>query len=238
MPTVPDGTQPTLFIVGTPLADAAPLSSEAIRSLEKATVIIGESKKVLDRRLKNVPAVSNKSVFFMDPYRREEMEAIQASLRQAREDGAAVALCSDTGMPILFDPGREILEFCRSLGFTIRSSPGPTTWATACAISGYSPPFLLLGFVSQKQAERENDLQKLAASVAHVVLMDTPYRFRSLLNAAKQSFGRTREAFVAWEISSADERFLWGTLEELEQKCESEKLAKGEFVLIVQGKSI
>jgi 16S rRNA C1402 (ribose-2'-O) methylase RsmI len=65
--------------------------------------------------------------------------------------------------------------------------------------------------------------------------MERPYRFQALLAECASVFGRTRPAFLAWELDSTDEKLLWGTLEKLERSAKNFEKTKGEYVLLIQG---
>ena len=68
-------TEATLYVVGMPLDEGGEVSAVAKAALGDAEVIVGENRKVAMRYLKDVPGGREKNVFFMDPYRKEEMEA-------------------------------------------------------------------------------------------------------------------------------------------------------------------
>jgi 16S rRNA (cytidine1402-2'-O)-methyltransferase len=227
---------PLLFVVGTPLDESLPLSQEAIAAARQSKILIGENRKVTFNYLKSIrELLPQKSVYFMDPPRPENLKEIKDALRLLAPTESA-ALFSDVGMPILFDPGKEILDFCRTNGFVVRSVVGPTSWGSAAALSGYLPPFLLVGFLSREIKAREREVRLLPNSEAHCIFMDTPYRFRLLLAGLKQGFGPNREAFIAWNLSQPTEWLGWGTLQSLEKEAARRNLEKGEFVVITKGK--
>lgn len=214
----------TLTIVGTPLDEAAPLSAEAAGALADAEIVIGETRKVTSKYFKRAGIPENDRIYSLDPPR--EDDAIRERL--ARIDKAA--LLSDCGMPILFDPGDWVLAHCRRSGFEIRVVPSATSWATAAAVSGFGEPFSILGFPPREGAARLKFFEKARSETASLVLMDTPYRYRLLLQQARESFSKERPAFLAWEIGKPEARFHWGTLGELEALG----LDRGEFVLVVR----
>lgn len=222
---------PTLFLIGTPLDEAHPLSPEAVQVLSQASVIVGESRKVVDRYLKGhtVPAER----FFLDPFRKEEWQALTQAIEALKED-ASVCLLSDVGMPILFDPGKEVLEFCQKKKFAIKTVPSATSWATACAVSGFAPPFFLHGFLERDAAQKAQELSRLKRTDAHLVLMETPYRYRGFLKLLQETFGKPAQVFLAWNIAQKEEHYFWGTLDELEKWSMRLQLEKGEFVLILK----
>lgn len=227
--------KPTLYIIGTPLSESKPLSKEAVEILQTCPFIIGESKPVLDRYLKGHDAKGER--FHLDPPRPDEKAFILEALDKCKKENQSVALLSDVGLPILFDPGDYVLEHCKKLGFQIRSVPGPVSWATACAVSGWGPPFLVYGFLGRESGERARELARIKKSDAHTVLMETPYRFKKLLKELVEALEPKRPVFLAWEIGKAEEDYYWGPLTDLTRYAESRGMEKGEFVLLIKGLS-
>jgi 16S rRNA (cytidine1402-2'-O)-methyltransferase len=227
---------PVLWVVGTPLDESLPLSPEALAAILKSKIIIGENRKVTLNYLKTIrDHLAQKSLYFLDPPRNDVIKEVKEQI-STTGPGESVALFSDVGMPILFDPGKEILDFCRKHGFSIHSVVGPTSWGSAAALSGFSPPFFLVGFLPRDLKERERELRKFASSEARCIFMDTPYRFGLLLAGLRQAFGNHHEAFLAWDLSQRSEWLAWGTLSNLEKEANRRQLEKGEFVIITEGK--
>jgi 16S rRNA (cytidine1402-2'-O)-methyltransferase len=225
----------TLFIVGTPLSDEGALSPEAIRCINQADLIIAESKKVGFRFLKQTQRNESSPVFFLDSLRDSTWEDIQRAFSDGPSQGQNIVLFSDTGMPLLFDPGIQVLELAKKLKMRIRSVPSATSWGTACALSGWNPPFLVQGFLSRDIPERKEQLRELKTHLSHAVLMDTPYRFEALLSQIAEVLGENRTLFLAWEIGKPEERLLWGTVRSIQREAERLSLKKGEFIVIIQG---
>ena len=224
---------PTLWIVGTPLDETAAPSPDAMAILAAADVVVGETRGITCKWLKQAGRDPNRGVFFMDPPRDAELEAASEELERLAKAGGRAALFSDTGMPIAFDPGKAILDICRRLKFTIRSVPAATSWGTACALSGFEAPYHVMGFPPRDTDERRLFLSRLKNVPGTLALMDTPYRFRLLLKGTAEALGKNREAFLGWQIATASERLLWGSLGSLEKQCEALSLDKGEFVLVI-----
>ena len=63
---------------------------------------------------------------------------------QRIQEGDAVALVSDSGMPGISDPGSRLIQACRHANLPITSIPGPTALATAMALSGIGEMDLFL----------------------------------------------------------------------------------------------
>lgn len=215
-----------------PLTDGAEIGAAAKEVLSQAMVVVGESRKVAFPYLKQAPEPAGREVFLLDPPRNDERELLFERLQVAKARGETVALFSDTGMPMLFDPGEEVYRHCRELGFRIRSVPAATSWGTAAALSGYSPPFHVVGFLPRDEAEREALLHRLKEDSSALVLLETPYRMSLLLKQLAR-WAPHREGFLAWEIGKPEERYLWASLAKLPAVAESQGLVKGEFIVIV-----
>lgn len=223
----------TLYIIGTPLDETGTLQSSAVVALTSCTVILGESRKNTLRLFAHSGLrLPEERFIFLD--HAPKKEEIENTLSTAFRNSHNVALLSDSGMPILFDPGGNILQIARDLGFAINTIPAATSWGTACALSGFGPPFLIYGFLPQKTPERIKALNALKPLTAHLVLLDTPYRFHSLLANTIQSFGNAQEAFLAWEIGRPGEWYGWGALGEIKATAERSLPKKGEFILILR----
>lgn len=227
----------TLFIVGTPLNDQGSLSSEAIHCLSSSDLIIAESKKNGFRFIKQAGVKEPTPIFFLDNIRENHWIELKQLIQNLAKKSSKIALFSDTGMPLLFDPGAEVLNLAKSLNYEIKSVPSATSWGSACALSGWNPPFLVFGFLPREIDDRKSRLQELKPSIYHTVLMDTPYRFEALLSQIAEVIGNEREVFLAWEISNPEEKLLWGSVQSIRREAEKLNLKKGEFILIIQGLS-
>lgn len=216
-----------------PLDEEAHTPSHILAVLKNSTIILGESKKKTYQCVRLVPNFREKQIFLLDNPDRDE---IFRALRALQGTQAEVSLFSDSGMPILFDPGKEILHFFRKKGWNVRSISGPTSWGAAAALSGYSPPFLLLGFLSQKipAAIKELNLSlKICDSIgASLIILEAPYRFHHLFSLLKKGL-QDRELFLAWELDTIKERLVWGTPNEI---LSLDWPKKGEFVIVISAK--
>lgn len=223
---------PTLHLVGTPLDDKTPFSAEAKSLLASCDLIIGESR-LRSQRLLRLNALPE-NYAFLDSISPTDQTWLESRLQEVskKRDGK-VALFSDGGMPALFDPGREVLHRALSLGYDVRTLGGQTSWSTACAVSGFLPPFLIYGFLPREKQERLAALKELVPQAHTLVFLETPYRWKLLLEQLIQVFGANASAFVAWNIAGDTESYWWGTLQEIQKRAEREGLDRGNFVFLL-----
>lgn len=146
-----------LYIIGTPIGNLFDLSLRQAETLLNADVILAEdtrSAQILLQKapvlFKLPPTVDQKIISY---YREKEFEKLPEVLKLL-EEGKDVALISESGMPLISDPGellvREVIK--RKLPYTV--IPGPTAVITALVHSGFKTnKFMFLGFLPKKEAE-------------------------------------------------------------------------------------
>lgn len=225
----------TLWIVGVPLDDALPLRPESAAIVAGAAFVVAESERRFTTLAKRSGLADvNDKTAYLDNARPDTLRVIEQRLKELARGNADVALLSDCGMPLLFDTGSSVLGRCRSLGYAVRSVPDATSWGTAAALSGFEPPFAVLGFPPRDPADRMKFLQAQAKQPAALILLDTPYRYKKLVEDAAKALGPKRAAFVGWELARPSERCLWASLGELAKASGDD--GKGEFVLVIEGR--
>ncbi len=221
-----------LWIVGTPLKDESPFSAETLARIEGIPLFVGESRNRTSFLLRDLKA-KPEAIFFLDPPHPHQRAAIFEALEKAHAEGKDVALLSDTGMPITFDPGIEVLEWARRAKIEIRSLPAATSWGTAIALSGYVPPYTVLGFPPRDSGERAQFFAQLRKRSEPQALLETPYRFLKTLEELSKSLEADREIFLAWELGAENERLLWFPAKDWKRQAATYGLEKGEFILVI-----
>lgn len=159
------------------------------------------------------------------------LEAVAEAFRR----GETVCYMSDQGVPVVADPGRDLLELAYRHQVKVEVIPGPssiTAALQACPFLGNG--FRFVGFLPQKSEERKTSLRKLNSCSDCLVILDTPYRLGALLVDCAESFGDERQALLAFNISCPDEEFCLGKLGDFRTRFSSNP-EKRNFVLIVRG---
>jgi 16S rRNA (cytidine1402-2'-O)-methyltransferase len=123
----------TLYIVGTPIGSFDDLSIRALMTLKNVSVIAAESPLVTQALLDH-HGISATITSYGPQNREEKISVLLHSLHQ----GQHVALVSDNGMPVIYDPGRLLIASAQQAGYPVTVIPGPSALTAAVAISGYS----------------------------------------------------------------------------------------------------
>jgi len=219
-----------LYLVGTPIGNLGDITLRALDVLRGADLILAEdtrhTRHLLLRYEIKTPLVSC--------HKFNEASRVDRALREIREQGKAVALVTDAGMPGISDPGARVVAACREAGVRIEAIPGPSAVTTALALSGFEcVGFVFGGFLPHKSGARRRRLQELTSnSNEPVVLFESPYRVERLLGEIADVLGGEREVFIAREMTKHFEETLRGPVSGLRERTRDRKW-KGEVVVIV-----
>ena len=138
----------TLYVVATPIGNLEDISARALRVLAEVDLIAAEdtrsSRVLLDRYGIATPMLAV----------HEHNEAGQsAQLVQRMAAGAAIALVSDAGTPLISDPGFRLVAAARAAGIEVLTVPGPCAAIAALSVAGIAPDrFCFEGFLPAKAA--------------------------------------------------------------------------------------
>ena len=215
----------SLAVIGTPIGNFDDLGLRALQILRTAEVIIAEERKVGSRLLRH-HGISQVPLEELNEHTTvEEMDRLLEICQSKR-----TALISDAGTPGFCDPGSQLVSRCRKRKIAIQSIPGPSSLMSLLSICGESiDQFLFRGFVSAKTEIRKEQLAELAQVHIPIVLMDTPYRLKKLLQELSDLYPR-HVILIGLNLSQEDEVILKGRPSEVMSQL---KVNKAEFVLIL-----
>jgi 16S rRNA (cytidine1402-2'-O)-methyltransferase len=223
------GKRGELVVVGTPIGNLEDLSPRARRVLTEADAIFCEDTRVTAKLASRfgipTPRISC-------PAPREKARTAELLERLGR--GETVALVSDAGMPLLSDPGADLVSAAAAAGFPVRVVPGPSAATAALAVSGLSAvPHLFLGFLPARAGERRRFLEGVEERAETLVWFEAPHRLAESLADAARVLG-PRRACVARELTKVHEEIVRGTLKELTARF-GENAPRGEVTIVVEG---
>jgi len=223
----------TLYIISTPIGNDDDITYRALKILKVVDLILFEEEKSALRFLKHY-GLSSTSYELINEHNEDK---ISDSILELLVAGKNIALTSDAGTPVFYDPGKILVDKAIQSGIKIVPIPGVCSIVPALILSGFLvKEFLFRGFLSQKRNERKKELEKLRSEMRPVVIMDTPYRLLPLLKDLAEVFKKDRRIAVAFNLTMEDEKVFRGWAEELLNYFEKAKL-KGEFVIVIEGKN-
>lgn len=217
-----------LYIVSTPIGNYEDITLRAIKVLGSVDFIICEELKEARRLLSQLKI--NKELFELNEH--NENEASDEILMKLNE-GKTAALISDCGTPLFSDPGHLLVDLCIQNRIVVVPIPGVSSLLAALVGSGFDfEKFYYYGWLSPKKDIRRKQLLELKKRKELIVLMETPYRLKTLLGDVVKVMGSDIPCVLAFELTKEKEKFYRGKAKEILAAAESENL-KGEFVLVL-----
>lgn len=219
----------TLYLVGTPIGNLEDISKRAARVLGEVDIIAAEdTRRTL--KLLNHLGISKPVVSYHEHNYREAGERIIAMLL----GGKSVALASDAGMPVISDPGAELVASAAERGIAVTVIPGPCAASSALALSGMDGSrYVFEGFLPREGKPRKTALEALKSETRTIVFYEAPHRLRKTLKDLLAALG-DRKAAVCNDITKFYERTDRVTLSGALSLYETAE-PKGEYVLVLQG---
>jgi 16S rRNA (cytidine1402-2'-O)-methyltransferase len=219
----------TLYLVATPIGNLEDITLRALRILKEADLIACEDTRHTARLLMRYDIATP-----MQSYHKFNEESRTPRLLQMLREGKNIALASDSGMPLVSDPGYEIVSACRKEGIPVVPIPGPSAAIAAIAGSGLpSDSFFFAGFLPARRAQRKRRLEELAGIPSTLILYEAPHRLLDSLEDMTAVLG-ARRACMARELTKIHEEFLQGTLAELLDALRARPKIQGEITLVVE----
>ena len=217
-----------LYLVATPIGNLGDITLRALQTLAGADLIACEdtrvTRKLLDRYAIATP---------LSPYHEHNAAKARPGLLRRLAEGAAIALVSDAGTPLISDPGFKLVRAAREAGHAVTAQPGASAVLTALTVAGLpTDQFFFAGFLPPKQAARRTRIAELARLPGTLVLFETGPRVAAALADLAAGLGANREAALCRELTKLHEEIRRGELAKLAEACASEE-PRGEIVLVI-----
>lgn len=221
-----------LYLVATPIGNAADITLRAIDLLSRADVLVCEDTRQTRKLLEihAIPLNGRKLVSYHD----QSSAGRRAQILNWLEQDMSVALCSDAGTPMIADPGYRLVIEAQAAGYAIHALPGASAVLTALCLSGLpTDRFLFAGFLPPRSSARRTVLQEFAGLVATLVFYESPRRLAATLGDMTSVLGGERVAVVARELTKKFEETRRGSLQDLTTAYADEATPRGEIVIVV-----
>ena len=213
-----------LVVCPTPIGNLEDVTLRVLSTLRDADVVACEdtrrTRTLLDRHGVEAQLLSY----------HEHNESQRAPELLARMSGGqTVALVSDAGMPLVSDPGFELVRACVTAGLALEVLPGPSAVLVAIVASGLpSDRWCFAGFLPRKRGELRRLLEKSGETL---VAFESPRRLSATLGVVAE-LDPSRPVAVCRELTKLHEEVGRGTAAELAERY-SKEAARGEVVLVV-----
>ena len=219
----------TLYLVATPIGNLEDITLRALRVLKECDLIACEDTRHTARLLTRYSIGTPR-----ESYHKFNEESRTPRLIQMLRKGKNIALVSDSGMPLVSDPGYELVSCCRKEGIQVIPVPGPSAVTAALAASGLpADSFFFAGFLPARGSLRRRRLEALASIPATLIFFEAPHRLLNSLEDMVAVLGN-RRVTMARELTKIHEEIFHGTLTELLDNLQTRPAIRGEATLVIE----
>lgn len=221
-------TATKLKIVSTPIGNLADITVRALEELRGADVILSEDTRETDKLLKHFNIAGKENI----SYRDQNHDRIYPKIVSYLNDNKKVVLVSDSGTPLISDPGFKLVRDLIKDGYGIEAIPGPSAVIAALTVSGLpTDKFTFLGFLPRTKGARRKLLRTYGEADSTLVVYESPFRILTLLEDVAAELGN-RQICLINDITKVYEKEWHADVITLQNQLKNYKL-KGEFVLVI-----
>lgn len=219
---------PGLYVVATPIGNLGDITVRALATLAAADAVLCEDTRTSGKLMERF-AIKTR----LSPYHEHNAQKVRPAILERLKGGAAIALISDAGMPLVSDPGYRLVKEAVEQGVPVTACPGPSAVLTGLALSGLpTDRFLFAGFVPQKSGERQRLFAEFEKLKATLIFFESPHRIIDTL----QDLGLAlpgRNIAVTRELTKLHEEVLRGSAHDIAATLAARPAVKGEITLLV-----
>ncbi len=230
-----------LFCIPTPIGEARSaaqvLPADTLERVREIKQFVAENAKSARRFLKQVDPQRELQTTRIDELNEHTPATALPALLRPLLDGLDVGLLSDAGCPGIADPGAELVALAQQHSIRVVPLIGPCSLVLSLMASGLNGQrFAFVGYVAAERDQRERELRALeqrSANFSETILMiETPYRAKGLLDSLLLVLAAQTRLCVAHELSEPTERIvsrpvaLW--------RNQPPELPKGRAVFLLQ----
>lgn len=221
-----------LIFASTHIGCPEDIPSRSLQALRDSDLVVFEEDKPARQFLKQA-GIHREYLKWNEHSRKSQSQQDLDDIREALMHGKTVTYMSDQGVANLADPGRTLLRLAYEMNLPVKVIPGPSSITAALAACPFAiEPFYYAGFLDKQQGKREAQLRELDKRREAIVILDTPYRLKQLLESILSTVSNHREIMIARDISGPSEDYTSLKIKSLKSRMK-EFQDKLNFVLII-----
>jgi len=216
-----------LYVVGGPIGNLGDVTFRTVETLKGVDFVVSEDTRETSKLLSHFniskPQIS---------YRDQNHDYVKDRIIELLMEGKNLALISDSGTPLISDPGFKLVIEALRDGYKVVSIPGPSALTASLSISGLpTDKSAFLGFLPKKERQRRDILIEYGKLNATLVIFESPNRVKKLLAELFETLG-DRVVCIAREMTKIHEQVVTNKLSVLLNSSELIR-EKGEFVVLI-----
>lgn len=220
-----------LYLCATPIGNLEDITLRVLKTLKEVDLIAAEDTRNTLRLLNHFEIKTP-----LTSYHEHNKIEKAYQLVEKMKEGKQIALVTDAGTPAISDPGEDFVRICYEEGIEVTSLPGAAACITALTMSGQATRrFAFEAFLPREKKERGLILKEMERETRTLILYESPHHLRATLKELYELLG-DRSITICRELTKKFEEKEKTTLSKAVTDYEVKEI-RGEFVLIIEGKS-
>lgn len=219
-----------LYVVATPIGNLSDITLRALDVLKEVDYVLAEDTRITGRLLHHY-SLKKQQI----SYRDQNSKRVIPKVLDLLSMGNTIALTSDSGTPLISDPGFKLVKAVIDAGYKVITVPGPSAVTAALSISGLpTDHFCFVGFLPRKGGDRLRIIKEYGELDATLIIYESPYRMKKTLGDISKVLGN-RFVCVAKELTKVHEKTFSGYVDDVVVSIPEANI-KGEFIILVAKK--
>ena len=204
-----------LIVAGLDIGNTKDIPRRSLDALENSDFIVAEHAKIMEQHLSRL-GIKYKGPMYNYLPELEDRDARIDHICSRIESGDAVLLISSEGMPLIHDPGYEIVREVRKRNLPISVIPGPSAPIAALAVSGLDTwRFVFESDVPTDFDEREKVFKSVAESNKTVIFFEKDWQLVDSLSHLGKIAGYGKPVAVCINLTMPDETIVRGSVQKV-----------------------
>ena len=221
---------PTLHIIATPIGNISDASKRLCQTMESVSLLLCEDTRVTGNLIKLLEIKNKPKLLRYDVVKENSMTEKIIELFNIHKN---IGLVSDSGTPLISDPGFPLIKKLKETQINIVVIPGPIAYTTALVASGFPTTNYYHGFLPDKPSQQTKLFNELKNIKQTLVFYVSCFKLKKSLYQVKEFF-ENKEIFIAKELTKLHETYYYGKPEEVIKDLPES--IKGEYVLLINNK--
>ena len=221
--------QSGLYIVPTPIGNLSDITIRSLKILSSVDLIICEDTRVT-KKLTSKYGIKCK----MQPFHKFNSKNKIPGIIKKISSKLSIAITTDSGTPLISDPGADLVKECFENNLNVFSLPGPSAPIASVALSAFlSDNFAFRGFFPRQKKKIESQLTKFNTSDCPEIYFESPKRILKTLNTILDFCGDCKITFVR-ELTKKHEEIINTNISDLIEKINLKEKILGEITFVIE----
>ena len=218
-----------LYVIGTPIGNLGDITVRSLKLLSSVDFIICEDTRV-SKKLTNKYGINTQ----LKPFHKYNSKKVIPGIIKKLKFGQSIALISDSGTPIISDPGSDLIKVCAENKIKVFSIPGPSAPTASIVLSDFSnTSYSFRGFFPRQNKNILKEIVLMKTNDSPTIFFESPNRIIKTLKLIIKNYKNCKITFIR-ELTKKNEEVINTNILNLIQTLEKRSKIYGEITFIVE----